>query len=46
MAKNTCGISKLQANTLDEALLDHPKKTHILQIVSILSLLIHNIVFS
>ena len=46
MAKNTCGISKLQANTLDEALLDHRKKTHILQIVSILGLLIHNVVFS
>ena len=46
MAKNTRGTSKLQANTLDEALLDHRKKTHILQIVSILCLLIHNIVHS
>ena len=46
MAKNTCGSSKLQANRLYEALLNHRKKTHILQIVSILILLIQNIVFS
>ena len=44
MAKNTCGTSKLQA--IYEALLDHRKKTHILQIVSILILLIQNAVFS
>ena len=46
MAKNTCGTSKLQGSRLPEALLDHRKKTHILQIVSILILLILNIVFS
>ena len=46
MAKNTCATSKLQANRLHKALLDHRKKTHILQIVSILILLIQNIVFS
>ena len=43
MAKNTWGISKLQANRLHE---DHLKKTHILHIVSILTLVIQNIVFS
>ena len=46
MAKNTYGTSKLQANRLHEALLDHHEKTHIRQIVSILILLIQNIVFS
>ena len=46
MAKNTCGTSKLQRSRLHEALLDHRKKTHILQIVSIPILLILSIVFS
>ena len=47
MAKNTCGISKLQANRLYETLLDRRKKktTH-LQIVSVLIFLIQNIAFS
>ena len=45
MAKNTCGTAKLQASGLHEALLDH-HKTHILQIVSILILLIQNVAFS
>ena len=37
---------KITRSRLHEALLDHRKKTHILQIVSILILLILNMVFS